>query len=518
MCGVLFAKIDNLNDIKFKQALELMQHRGPDFSDFKYYNSYFLGQNRLAIIDLDARSNQPFLGSDGASIIIFNGEIYNYLELAKQFNLQTKTNCDTEIIIELYLKLGKDFIKYLNGCFVFIIFNTITKEYFIARDRLGIKPLYFWHDKQSFIVSSELLAILHLTQDTQIDTIGLRQYLKFRTFFRGHTIYKNIKMFPAASYCDDLQNIQQYWHLEESAMINYNPVDLHNLILSAVKYRLIADVSIGSYLSGGLDSSIITAIAKPEHTWTIGFENNNEFEYSDLVAKKYNLQHHKILIDNDEFLKIAKQMILTKKEPLSVPNEVLLYKLTQKVAGYNKVILSGEGADELFCGYDRIFKWANNKANFTIAGFDKMYSYGKHKDDEIIEYILEPFCAIKNNYAKTYTFFQKFHLHGLLKRLDSSSMLHSVEARVPFCDHRLVEYLYNIPLQIKMQNNIVKYPLKKIFANLLPLEIINRKKVGFPVNTQNIFNNKHGMASWFNFNLVTLFGPQIYDLINDISL
>ena len=506
MCGILFTNYScNINE--FSDALDLINHRGPNYSSYGQYKSYLLGHNRLKIIDLEDRSNQPFLASDGQTVIIFNGEIYNYKELAKQFNLTLKTTSDTEVLVELYLKLGKDMLQHLNGMFTFVIFNTATQEYFVARDRLGIKPLYYTQANNKVIFSSEISPILSLSRDDKVDEIGLRQYLKLRTFFRGHTIYKNITSFPAGSYMYNNTRSVQYWSLEKKD-VEYDAEYLYNLIKSAVKYRMISDVPVGTYLSGGVDSSVISVLAQPKHTWTIGFKDNNEFEYSDLVAKMHNFDHHKILINDDEFIQIAGQMIYKKKDVLSVPNEVLLYKMTNIASKHNTVILSGEGADELFFGYDRIFKWSNENP-LTIEGFDKLYSYGTHKDNEIIDYVLQPVMKYSNPSMKIATFFQLYHLHGLLKRLDSSTMLCSVEARVPFCDHRIVEYMYNMSTEIKMKDGIVKYPLKYLYKDILPHKIINRKKVGFPVNTSKIFSTANGMDAWLIFNLKTLFGDDI---------
>ena len=197
-------------------------------------------------------------------------------------------------------------------------------------------------------------------------------------------------------------------------------------------------------------------------------------------------------------------MINKRKEPLSVPNEVLLYEMTKQVKIKNTVVLSGEGADELFFGYDRIFNWAQNN-KWDLESFDSYYSYGSHKDDEIIEDVLSPFMNYGECIDIVAAFFQVAHLHGLLRRLDNATMLCSVEARVPFVDHRLVERMAGVPFTYRFKNGISKYPLKKLFKDHLPEEIINRKKVGFPVPISKIFNEKNQpMDQWLKFNLDTL--------------
>jgi asparagine synthase (glutamine-hydrolysing) len=514
MCGILLTNLTNVTTELFNEALTSMDYRGPDEYDTKQYGSYWLGHNRLRVLDIHTRSKQPFLASDNKTIIIFNGEIYNYLELKKQFNIETKTTSDTEILVELYLKLGKKMLPLLNGMFSFVIFNIETKDTFICRDRLGIKPLYHYVKDDQFIFSSELAPILKLVPGQQIDKIAIRQYLKARTFFRNHTIYEDIKSFPAGHYFEN-NKFYKYWSLEITDECEFSEEKIKDLITSAIGLRKVSDVPTGSYLSGGIDSSIITILAKQTHSWTIGFPDCNEFEYARLVAKPHKLNHHEISIDYDEFKDIAKSLIDIRKEPLSVPNEVMIYKMTKAAKQHNTVILSGEGADELFFGYDRIFKWAYNN-EFNLSEFDKLYSYGSHRDDEILEYILEPVQHIQNNLQKITTFFQLHHLHGLLRRLDSNTMLCSVEARVPFVDHRLVEYMYNIPFSYKMKNNVVKYPLKSIFSDVLPQSVINRKKIGFPAPINSIFNSDNGMDNWLNFNLQTLFKQNWIEIKHDI--
>lgn len=213
---------------------------------------------------------------------------------------------------------------------------------------------------------------------------------------------------------------------------------------------------------------------------------------------------------NDEFLQIAKEMVTVRREPLSVPNEVLLYTMTRAVKEFNTVILSGEGADELFFGYDRIFTWAAAKgAAFDLDGFDRHYSYGRHGDVEVLEDALAPFMHRGSALDIVAAFFQVAHLHGLLRRLDNSTMLCSVEARVPFVDHRLVERMAGVSYDYRMSGGNVKAPLKRVFADLVPAEIIQRRKVGFPVDLAAVFDAQGNagaspVENWFTFNLEAL--------------
>jgi asparagine synthase (glutamine-hydrolysing) len=270
---------------------------------------------------------------------------------------------------------------------------------------------------------------------------------------------------------------------------------------------MISDVPVGCYLSGGLDSSIITALARPADSWSVGFADHNEFAWAAMAAQKAGAAHHDVMIDEASFLSVARDMILKRREPLSVPNAVLLYALSREARPKNKVLLCGEGADELFFGYDRIFRWAAGQQTFDLAAFDRHYSYGKEPDPEILEDALAPFVKTYNRPIDIVAaFFQIAHLHGLLRRLDNSSMLASVEARAPFVDYRLVEAMAGVRFDYRMKDGVVKAPLKRIFGQLLPPEIVTRAKVGFPVPLARLFHCPEAEAfeAWTSFNLETL--------------
>ena len=413
------------------------------------------------------------------------------------------TKSDTEVLLELYILLGPKMLQELNGMFSLVIYNNQTSEIFVARDRLGIKPLYFTQKHNFITLSSEISPIIQLYNFSEIDDIGIRQYKKLRAFFNGRTYLKNIQMFPAGHFMEK-NKLQKYWSLPIGEKDYPKDDDLIDLLKSSVEYRCISDVEVGSYLSGGIDSTLIASLAKKVHSWTVGFNSLNEFEWGKLGAEFIGTSHHEILFEEENFLNSAKLMIKKRKEPLSVPNEVLLYEMTKQVKTKNTVVLSGEGADELFFGYDRIFAWAQHN-KWDLDSFDNYYSYGSHKDNEIIEDVLAPFMNYGECIDIVAAFFQVAHLHGLLRRLDNATMLCSVEARVPFVDHRLVEKMAGVPFNYRFQNGISKFPLKKLFKNYLPKKIINREKIGFPVPISKIFNNKiNPMDEWLEFNMHTL--------------
>jgi asparagine synthase (glutamine-hydrolysing) len=507
MCGLLFTNNPNINKKDFLNALSLMNHRGPDApGGYFAYENFKLGHNRLKILDLDNRSNQPFRSADGRYLIILNGEIYNYQELAKQYNLSLRTKSDTEVLLELYAAKGREILNQLIGMFAFVILDTHTREIFAARDRLGVKPLYFSLTDDKIIFSSEISPILKLKRKTDYDKIGLRQYLKLRTFFNGHTGYAGISMFPAGHYFHK-GKISCFWELPFEKKLPPEDSELRDLINSAVKYRLIADVPIGSFLSGGLDSTIVALLSNKPHTWTVGFDDCNEFEWARLAASRQNSVHTEVLISREEFVELTKSMVKQRREPLSVPNEVLIYKMAKEVKKENTVILCGEGADELFFGYDRIFKWANDN-NWDLKEFSKRYSYGSHEDLEIVEDAISPFLHYEKAIDIVAAFFQRAHLHGLLRRLDYATMLNAVEARSPFLDHRMIERLAGVSFDYKMEDGVIKAPLKRIFKEQIPAEIINRKKIGFSVPLDSMpFPIQGGVTSmdaWLQFNLSIL--------------
>lgn len=505
MCGILFTDDPRISEEKFSAALDRLEHRGPDSRGCRAIGAARLGHTRLKIQDLDDRSNQPFYSRDGRYVVTFNGEIYNFQALAKQHNLSLRTTSDTEVLVELYAAHGSRMLPWLNGMFAFVILDTRTNEIFAARDRLGVKPLYFSRRNGQIAFASEIAALLELLGAAEFDEIGLRQYRKLRACFNGRTIYRGIEMFPAGHYFSG-GKITRYWQLPETEQAPPPDEEIRELVGESVRARRIADVPIGSYLSGGLDSTIVAALAGEPHTWTVGFRDDNEFEWGRMAATAIGSTHHEVLITPEEFVALAKEMIRRRREPLSVPNEVLLYKMTREVRKLNTVILSGEGADELFFGYDRIFRWAAGAAEFDLREFARLYCYGSNEDLEIVEDAIAPFRHLPTPLATVAAFFQVAHLHGLLRRLDNSTMLCSVEARVPFVDHHpLVERMAGVPFDSRMAGGEVKASLKRAFAREVPEPIRRRAKIGFPVPLEKIpfgvSSDLPPMDRWLAFNL-----------------
>ena len=499
MCGILFYKGSKIKDVEFEVAANSMQHRGPDYTGFYKQEDVKLAHNRLSIIDLTDKANQPF--EMGDYIIIFNGEIYNYRELIKEHNLNVKTASDTEVVLMMFIKYGEKCLGFFNGMFSLLIYNTSSKDFFVARDRLGIKPLYLANWNGELIISSEIRAIKKLIPLT-VNPFSIRQYKKLRMTVKEDTLYNEISFFPAGHYMKN-GHLIKYWDLEIVDKPLPDEEELKWLIEDAVRLRMRSDVPVSSYLSGGLDSTIITALAKPNTTWTIGFKNLNEFEWSTIAGEEIGVSCNQIYVNSEEFVSTLKELVHYRNEPLSVPNEVLIYIMTKKARaqGY-KVILSGEGADELFWGYDRIFRWAKLQGALDLEGFNEKYCYGTGIDAEVVDYAMSTMPS-GTALQKVAYYFQRSHLHGLLRRLDNSTMMCSVEGRVPFVDHRLVEFMNGLPFEYKMGKTF-KEPLKRMFADIVPQTIIDRPKIGFPVPLADIFNTKtpaEGWDEWFEFNL-----------------
>jgi len=572
MCGI----VGQLGNLPTKQkcikARDTMQHRGPDDGGI-YYNlkeDIFLGHRRLAIIDLSVSGRQPMVSNDGRLIVIFNGEIYNYLELKKElkdfYNFKTKT--DTEILLAAYIKWGEAFLKNIRGMFSFAIWDRKKQQLLVVRDRLGIKPLYYACYGDTFYFASEMKAILKLSQiQCQLDQQGFLDYLSYRHPLGSRTMFRNIFSLLPGHYFIYKKNspvkIIKYWDLDVIAD-KKDPGEEEVLSETAKRLKetihlhMISDVPLGAYLSGGLDSSILVALMaeisnKPIKTFSIGFARDgfNEFQYSREIARKFNTNHHEYFLHSQNYFDLMPELIRFKDAPLSTHNEVALYVLSKQLKRNITVVLSGDGADELFAGYGRIFRSGydfermrllddlmffsaderaaiinNMKIKYKTARFSSalehfLAQYPYLKLDKKISLLnkarisgSENKLLNKSYFKKIFSkisalsptdqylyIFQKIHLLGPLHRLDNSTMAASVEARVPYIDHKFIEYVSALPEKYKLswaskedqkraaflnsdqiseKHDITKYILRKIGAKYLPSHIIKRKKMNFP--------------------------------------
>ncbi len=508
MCGVLFSNKKNLDLSLFRESLADLHDRGPDHTGWSKVGDTLLGHTRLAVIDLNNRSDQPFFSKKSSAVIVYNGEIFNYLQLKKQFSLDF-INSDTELILELYNSVGENFLKHLNGMFSFVIYDPANNKIFAARDRLGIKPLYYNIDKEGYIIfSSEISPILKILGPKEFDQDGLEIFRNFRTFIGNMTAYKDIYSFPPGTYYIN-GDFKKYWSLDLSEKMPPEDTELDELLTSSINECMLSDIPIGAYLSGGIDSTLVVNLAKIKNTWIVGMKNNNEFFESRRNSEFLSTNHTSVLVSAEEFIEMAVHIIKKNKVPIPVPNQVLLTILNKKVKESNSVMLSGEGSDELFAGYDKIFRWAATTKSLKAADFAKYLNYTESPNLELFEEVLRQ-EKLETPYLTISSYFQQHHLKGLLSRADSASMAYGVEVRVPFVNHVLVDRLFGVPFSWKNKFGISKYPLRKLASSFLPEEVAFQKKIGFPVDINQILaqmgisTSKHPYDSWYQFNMKIL--------------
>jgi len=568
MCGIL-ATIGDLNNTishdDFNLALSLQSHRGPDDIGFEEFHGNKLGHTRLSIMDLSVSGHQPMYSDDNDVAIIFNGEIYNFQELKQdlvKLGVAFNSKSDTEVLLKLYLQHGINCVQQLIGMFAFIIVDKRANKNcsYVVRDRLGIKPLYYHNSDNGYIFSSEVKSILALAkQKFALNKRTVSSYLSYRYSILDETFFDGIQNLTPGSYLHITKqgtSQHKYWQLSDYVIEDEDKGEqfylnkLEELLHSSIKYRMISDVPFGAYLSGGVDSSLVTAIMskytdEPIKTYTIGFSEQgyNEFSFADSVAKLYNTDHKAININVDDYFNTLNTLISYKDAPLAVPNEVPLYLMSKELKKDITVVLSGEGADEIFGGYGRIFRSTDDYLNQQTLKSDIRTStqfknkYGKEDFQSDVEHFIYNYSYTKpalkkgllskntNWHAIETALSQKFidsfnqvpdasyqtkmmytfetmHLQGLLARVDTTTMATSVEARVPFVDHRLVEFAFSIPNKYKLKWNsqndqdlakaklsdqiseihdTPKYILKKMGEKYLPDSVLYRKKMGFPV-------------------------------------
>lgn len=539
MCAIngIFS-IEHLADImqRVKNMNDAVRHRGPDGEGVELADEgLVLGHRRLAILDLDVRSNQPMKSVRG-NVLVFNGEIYNYREIKKELSYPFKTECDTEVLLAAIEEKGIEWcLEKCNGMFAFAFWDCTNKNLILARDRIGIKPFYFCRQEKSLVFSSEIKGILSSgLVEARFNELAVDEYLANRYVRAPYTFFENIMQIMPGQYL--VVNVEhggfkvlerRFWRLPDEFNMDeeYDEASLEEALMQevtdAIKRRMIADVPLGTYLSGGVDSSLISAITalnKDEriHTYTIGFDELNEFEYARMVSEQYNTIHHEILMNSEDYFGLMEKVILFKDAPLGVPNEIPLAVMSEELKKEITVVLSGEGADELMGGYGRIFRSPFDYQNLKIKEdfyqyFIEQYEYvprelrdkyltvKKEYRDKFDSFIQSKF-AEKRNEENVFRFFHQQHVQGLLQRVDTTTMLASVEARVPFLDHQLIEFVYrNIPYGLKLHWNqgvtsvegtstqysevldTPKYLLKKVALQYLPETVVTRKKVGFPV-------------------------------------
>jgi len=560
MCGIVgiyaFNEIGRFSAIKLSQATEKLQKRGPDTQSF--FGEYFvhLGHTRLAIIDLDSRANQPMNDESQRFTIIYNGEVYNFKEIKQElqnqgFNFFSES--DTEIVLKSYIYWGEKCLEKFNGFFAFAIYDKETEELFLARDRFGIKPLLFFQDEDKFVFASEMKALLSFGVPKELDYITLFQYLHLNYIPSPFSILKNVQKLEAGHFCKvkkGLFKIESYVKKDEkdfSEKLNYSQAKekLLELLENSVKSRLISDVPLGAFLSGGIDSSVITALAtrytEKLNTFSIGYKDEKFFDetnYANAVAKKFNTNHTVFSLSNQDLYDHLFEVLDYLDEPFADSSALAVYILSKYTQKKVKVALSGDGADELLAGYNK--HWAefsmrnqglkektiskllplwqklpksrNNVISNRVRQFQKFAEGSKldyktrywqwvgfANDDKVLSLFSENSLGnfskqeyqnrkneilqwIDDDFNNYLKTDLKLVLVGdMLRKVDLMSMANSLEVRVPFLDKNVVDFTTNLPVEYKINTKIRKRILQDAFKEILPQELYNRPKKGFEI-------------------------------------
>ena len=518
ICGQLRFDGDTPSSESLDNMMNKLARRGPDSNGKWLEGKIGFGHQRLSIIDLSRSGSQPMIDNLLKLTLVFNGTIYNYKELRSRLiskGYSFFSSSDTEVIIKAYHYWGEDCVNHLDGMFAFAIWDKPSKKLFIARDRMGIKPLYYNLTNKAFTFASNSQALLTQDLDKSVNPIALQQQLSLHGVVPApNTIINGIKKLKPGTYIvlsekGDIKE-QTYWHPSATRPEgNVSEEDYiartHELLTAAVTKRMAAsDVPIGVLLSGGLDSSLIVALLKEAghrniRTFSIGFEDiddesGSEFEYSDQVVSKFKTDHKKYLLSNQEVLPRLSEAVMNMSEPMVGQDAIAFYLLSEQVSKHSKVVLSGQGADEAFAGYFWYPRMAKEHG-------DEIESFSKHYIDRPHDEYLQTVMPIYQGENHTHKWLSKEFLKpgadsfidkvfrtdmtrlivdDPVKRVDNMTMAWGLEARVPFMDTELVEWALKIPPSLKMREE-GKYPLKKIARELLPSSVIDRKKGYFPM-------------------------------------
>ncbi len=500
------------------RMLAKLARRGPDAEGQHADGAVRLGHRRLAIIDLSPRSRQPMVDAASGTALVFNGTIYNYPALRAELISRGHafhSDGDTEVILRAYLEWGEACVERLHGMFAFAIWNRDTL--FLARDRLGIKPLYFSATPQAFRFASTPQALLAAGGvDTGIDPVALHHLFTLHAVVPApRTIYRGVrKLAPGTTLTVDARGAiggHTYWSLKAQRPAAPKSAAewteaIHESLRQAVKKRIeIADVKVGVLLSGGLDSSLLVALLAEQGvadlmTFSVGFEDQpeergSEFEYSDPVAAMYRTRHHKYLIPNAEVLRRLPEAVDAMSEPMFAQDAVAFYLLAEQVGRTVKVVQSGQGADEVFAGYFWYPRMAEERAGSALERFRRHYFDRDH--DEFLEMVQPAYRGPDHTgelvAARLAEPFADEFIDQVLrmdttmlitddpvKRVDNMTMAWGLEARVPFLDHQLVELAAAMPPELKLASE-GKHVLKRIARGLIPDAVIDRRKGYFPM-------------------------------------
>ncbi|MDX1538390.1 N-acetylglutaminylglutamine amidotransferase [Arsukibacterium sp.] len=499
--------------------LEHLAPRGPDGWGINAQGNMCFGHQRLKVIDLTAAGAQPMHDANLGLTIVFNGCIYNYKALRQeleQLGHQFFSTSDTEVILKAYAQWQEQCMSRFNGMFAFAIWHRDSNSTFFARDRLGIKPLYYHHNHQGFWFSSTLPSLLKCPEvPATLSPLGVHQYMSFRAIVGADTLFSNVhKLLPGHWLKVSAEGkISQgcYWQLNSKVddSDKRSEQDWHEALkaslFSSAKRRLEADVPVGVLLSGGVDSSLLVGMLselgqKKLHTFSIGFDNvaeeeGNEFKYSDIIAGHYDTEHNKIFARHSTLLEHLRPCIDAMSEPMVSHDVIGFYLLAQAVSQHVKVVQSGQGADEVFAGYH----WYPPMTDVSEQQAAECYAkaYFSWDEAELSKVLTPEYCLSNESLKLVQQHFancgsrlpvdKALHLDTSVmlvddpvKRVDNMTMAFGLEARVPFLDHELVELAFQIPHPLKLRDG-GKYLLKQVARDIIPSAVIDRPKGYFPV-------------------------------------
>lgn len=540
MCGFVGFCDDSKNKKKIiRDMADIIKHRGPDSDGYYVDNNIALGFRRLSIIDLD-KGSQPIFNEDKDKVIVFNGEIYNYKEIREELKSKGhkfSTNTDTEVILHGYEEYKEDILNKLRGMFAFVIYDIKEKSLFGARDFYGIKPFYYYYDNENFLFGSEIKSFLgNPNFKKELNKDMLSQYLTFQCSIGEDTFFKNTyKLLPGHYfiYKDKELEVKKYYEVKlepnDDKSLEEWVSGIREVIDNSVLAHKVSDVEVGSFLSSGVDSSLIAKLSSVDKTFTVGYDNKkySEIDYAKEFSDKINVSNVSKKISKEEYFKEFSNVQYYMDEPLADASAVMLYFLSKTASKHVKVCLSGEGADEIFGGYNIYHEpysvsWYNKIPYFirkcigilvypfrNYTGFNFLYRRSKKIEDRYIgnAFIFEPNDAkkiVNFNYGnKTYKDFTKPYydkvsdldvvtkmqyidfnfwlIYDILLKADKMSMANSLEVRVPYLDREVIEYASKLPSKYKIVGNETKYAFRKVAKEELTDKVADKKKLGFPV-------------------------------------
>lgn len=501
MCGFFITNNPKVTLGQESIVEKTLRFRGPDYSSgFIKKGNWIIYHSRLSIIDMEAEANQPIINEDG-SVLVFNGEILNYKELGYKY-FSTEFFSDTLLLNEL-IKYNLLDYNELDGFFAFVYVSGDGALKHAVRDRFGVKPLYYHMDDKFISFSSEVITLKSLFNVT-INDDAIQEYFMMRSPIFSGSFFNEIKSiepgncFIMGQYFNPLNYIQNGYEDVSSEV-------LEQAIMKGVSTRRVSDAGIGLLLSRGIDSNLINNLYPFNYKYSIGFKGDEDIEY----LRQANIDNLKIVeCDSDTYKEAFHYLLELRGEPMSVPNEVLLYLIAGKAAADNvKVLLSGEGADEFFGGYDRIFSWAVDAKEFHLGEFIKLYAYSDiSKSSKLYQQFIEIFSKVEHlsPFEKVRWFFIRYHMPVLFRRLDFSLMAAGVEGREPIANmHTFTKAITISPSEL-MHNKLGKIPLRNIIQKYMGHNFAFEKKVGFPVDLTKIFDgheNKNSYEIWFAENM-----------------